>query len=106
MFNLNIIDNSQAFLDALPDVMREALSEIGERAVSYAKDDVAVDTGATRDSIDYSVDGNTLTLGANTPQALFVEIGTQRMPARPYLRPALEEHGDEYKDLTEKAMRG
>lgn len=99
-------DNTAAFLAALDGVVSDALEEIGQRAEAYAKRDVAVDTGELRDSIGFSVNGDTLILGAGTNHALPVEVGTQRMAARPYLRPAMENHGEEYKQITERALKG
>jgi HK97 gp10 family phage protein len=50
-----------------------------------------VDTGQLRASIGYSYDAQNkrLSLYADAPHALFCELGTSRMPARPYMRPAL-----------------
>jgi hypothetical protein len=38
--------------------------------------------------------------------AAFVELGTSRMKARPYLKPAATEHSAEYKSLAEQALKG
>lgn len=38
-------------------------------------------------------------IGSNVFYAPFIELGTTRMAARPYLRPAIEQHKDEYKNV-------
>lgn len=103
---INYTDNSEKFLDALPARVREGLEEIGKRAERYAKDTVPVDTGELQRSIGYDVTGDTLTLGAGTDHAAPVELGTRRMSARPYLRPAMENHGEEYREIMEAALKG
>ena len=43
---------------------------------------------------------------ADKHYAVYVELGTSRMAARPFLRPAATEHGEEYKRIMEAAMKG
>lgn len=45
-------------------------------------------------------------IGTNVEYAPYVEMGTSRMAARPFLRPAATEHAQEYKRLMEAAMKG
>ena len=53
-----------------------------------------VDTGRLRASIGVSQQftpaGAVTTVGSNVEYSLYVELGTRRMRARPYLRPALQ----------------
>lgn len=62
---------------------------VGERVMQSAKEACPVDTGALRDSIKMSVHGNRAVVSADTDYAGCVEFGTSKMPARPYLVPAL-----------------
>jgi HK97 gp10 family phage protein len=45
-------------------------------------------TGELRDSIEYTVDGLEGEVGSNLDKALFLEMGTSRMPPRSFLRSA------------------
>ena len=101
-FSYQFTDNSAEFLDALESASKRALTEIGKSAVSHARERVPVDTGALRDSIEATVDDDTLTVGSDKEYALPVETGTYKMKAQPYLKPAMTEHGAEY----ERLMRG
>ena len=44
-------------------------------------------------------------IGTNVEYAPYVELGTSKMPARPFLKPAATEHKDEYKKIMEAAMK-
>ncbi len=103
-FSYQFIDNSVAILRALESAEKSGLTAIGESAVSHARERVPVDTGALRDSIEATVDGDTLTVGSGKEYALPVETGTYKMAARPYLKPAMSEHGAEYERLMRGAM--
>ena len=51
----------------------------------------AVITGDLRKSVDFKVHGHTiLEIGANTEYARELEYGTNKMAARPYLKPAIQ----------------
>lgn len=65
----------------------------GRRVQTRAKELVRVDTGRLRGSITVTpvtVDGElAVHIGSNVEYAGFLEGGTRRMPAYPYLQPAL-----------------
>lgn len=106
--DVKITDNSDEFLKALPEQIEQALTAIGLTAESYAKKDCPVDTGRLRNSITNAVrvDEKSVYIGSNVSYAAFVELGTSRMKARPYLKPAATEHTAEYKRLAEQALKG
>ena len=66
--------------------------EIAARHVeTKAKDDVPVDTGATKNSINATQEGELAwRVGPTTEYAPFLEYGTRYMIARPFLIPAVE----------------
>lgn len=99
-----LIDNSAAVLRALESATRNGLTAIGESAVSHARERVPVDTGALRDSIEYAIDGDAVSVGSDKSYAVAVETGTYKMKARPYLKPAMTEHGAEYERLMRDAL--
>lgn len=103
-----IKDNSEEFLKALPEQIEQALTAIGLTAESYAKQECPVDTGRLRNSITNAVraDEKAVYIGSNVEYAAFVELGTSRMKARPYLKPAATQHNAEYKSLAEQALKG
>lgn len=54
-----------------------------------AKQNAPVDTGRLKASITHKVDGLMGVVGSDVEYAPYIELGTQRMKAQPYLRPAL-----------------
>lgn len=86
-------------LDALQNQKAKVLEEWGLIAEAYASDYCPVDTGRLRASISHDTDEDTMYLGTNVEYAPYVELGTSRMDAQPFLRPAIENHMDEYKDI-------
>lgn len=85
--------------------------------------------GTLRDSITNRVNGDKMELGSNVKYAPYVELGTgphftpppewekfttergkgigkAYVKPRPYIRPAIEDHRDEYKSIAERELQG
>ena len=102
-------DNSQQILSALEKGKRNALTAIGSSAETHAKDNITaddlIDTGRLRNSISYAVDGESAYIGTNVEYAPYLELGTKKIAAYHYLKRAVTEHKDEYKNLTVQAVQ-
>lgn len=85
---------------------RTALEIIGGRAESHAKAACPVDTGRLRNSITHQQESeNVEVVGTNVSYGPYVELGTSKMAAQPFLRPAAEGHTAEYKGILESVMK-
>lgn len=74
--------------DVLSTAISEALDNMAEQAIEGAQSTVPVATGALRDSIESGdKTENSIEVGASVEYAPFVEFGTTRMVAQPYLGP-------------------
>lgn len=125
------IDNTDAVIRASRDQIKKALEECGLAAERYAKEKCPVDTGNLRNSITHQMDGdNKVLIGSNTSYAAYVELGTGKytdggrknswvyedskgnwhmtngQKARPYLKPALANHTDEYAKIIRENLEG
>lgn len=91
----NFIWRGDSFRRSVIDEVATRLENAGRVGVQVARSLVPVDTGQTRDSIGYIFSRQTMQLQiyADTFWAVFLEFGTSRMPARPFLRPALNAAG-------------
>lgn len=68
---------------------------LGPAAVAKHGDTPLLDTGALKDSIEHQVHGSEAWVGTNVPYAIFQELGTSRIPPRPFMGGALNAKGPE-----------
>lgn len=103
-----IQDNTEQVVDGIEAAVGVALEKIGLLAENYAAKKCPVDTGNLRASITHEVDAadNAVYIGTNVEYAPYVELGTSRQKAQPFLRPAASEHGVQYRQVLEKALGG
>ena len=78
-----------ALADEIEERVSAAIAAGAETVKEYAQSVCPVDTGALRDSIAVSQDGMNAEVSANTDYAAYVEFGTSKMSAQPFLVPAL-----------------
>ena len=102
-------DYSKEVLAAMEKGKRNALTAIGATAETHTKENIKadglVDTGRLRNSISYTVDGESAYIGTNVEYAPYLELGTKKITAHHYLKRAATEHKDEYKKLTVQAIK-
>lgn len=101
-------DRSQEVREEMNRAIAKALEEVGITAEAYAKLLCPVDTGRLRNSISHAVDENTKTvyIGTNVEYAPYVEKGTSKTKAQPFLEPAITNHVDEYKTIFYDELKG
>jgi HK97 gp10 family phage protein len=116
---VTLTSNKDEILEALGEQLGQAMIAIGLTAESNAKREVKKAvydtpespnykrTGRLLNSISYAVDTDepAVYIGSNVKYAPYVELGTSKMRARPFLKPAAENYAGEYKDLLEQAMK-
>ena len=127
---VKITDNSDEIISRMDRAMEVALEKIGLVAERYAKNLCTVVTGRLRNSIthatasypgigtyqdnagnefnDATADGtpekNAVYIGTNVEYAPYVELGTTRSKAKPYLKPAVVDHAEKYKKIFKDSM--
>jgi HK97 gp10 family phage protein len=80
----------QGVVSRVPGMETFIVSTAADFVESHAKAIVPVDTGALKGSIKAAVIGSNAVVEASMPYAGYVEWGTRKMAAQPYLRPAFE----------------
>lgn len=132
--NVEFVDNSDEVLEELEDAAMRALETCGLIAEGYAVDlaPVAEEYGGTlRGSITHRVDEQKKTayIGTNVEYAPYVELGTGKyypggrptpwvyqdkqgnwhytagQRAQPYVKPAVADHAQEYRDVIKSEMK-
>ena len=125
-------DNSADVLQDIEGKKAKALEIIGLVVEGYAKRMCTVDTGRLRNSITHATQSNTgqdtysdndgkqfgggsahtaptedmVCIGTNVEYAPYVEMGTVRTPAQPFLKPAAADHVAQYKDIILRVLEG
>lgn len=101
-------DNTGQAVDGIDSAIGTALEKIGLLAENYAAKKCPVDTGNLLGSITHEVDAgdNAVYIGTDVEYAPYVELGTSRQEAQPFLRPAASEHGAQYRRVLKKALGG
>ena len=106
-------NNTKEVLKAIEDAKVRALEQIGLAAEGYAKRLCPVDTGRLRNSITHyvSTGEDAVYIGTNVPYGKVVEFGNSGTKykgandGRGYLRPAANDHMDDYRRLFENEMK-
>lgn len=116
-----VSDNSSEIISAMKEQMETALMAVGAEAEGYAKGDCPVDTGRLRNSINWATNMNsgtgddapqgnpekgTVYIGTNVEYAVYVEYGDQnhKVGKKHFLRDAMANHGDHYKEILRAAL--
>lgn len=109
-------NNCDKVIELKDEAIARALEKIGIAGETYAKAKCPVGTpestgkkryigGTLRNSISHTRDADTAYIGTNVEYAIYVEMGTIHMNAKPYLKPAIVDHIDEYKSILESELK-
>ena len=98
-------DSTDEVLSELERTKKRGLEAIGLTAEGHAKKITPVDTGRLRNSMAHAVDDDAAYIGTNTSYAIFVETGARGRSGVHMLQRAASEHGSEYKQIMEDAMK-
>lgn len=121
---VDIADNSDEIRALLREATQRALERCGLEAEGFAKDLVPVNTGNLRNSISHQTDDDTAYVGTHNEYAIYVELGTGKYAtgggrqdpwvyqdaqgnwhhthgqrAQPYLKPAMADNADVYRNI-------
>ena len=93
--------------------VRSTLNTIGDQVVGWAQDLAPVDTGNLKSSLDHQAESNnTEIIGTSNDKApykdveyaKYVELGTHKMHAQPFLRPAIEGNQDTIRQIIQDSF--
>ena len=129
--SVEIKDNSSKVKSEFDEALLRGLEKVGLVAEGYAKKMCPVDTGNLRNSISHTVDEQepAAIIGTNNEYAPYVEFGTgvyavgggrptpwvyqdakgnwhytHGQKAQPFLKPAVAEHADKYREIIKNAL--
>ena len=118
------VDNTDAILKATNEAIYNALDIIGNKAADYAAALAPMQTGNLKNSMtsEVSQQEKAVYIGTAVEYAPFVEFGHHQevgryvpeigkrlvrdfVPAKPFLKPAIQNHMDEYKNILETELK-
>lgn len=118
------VDNTDAIIKATDEAIYNALDIIGNKAADYAAALAPVQTGNLKNSMtsEVSQQEKAVYIGTAVEYAPFVEFGHHQqvgryvpeidkrlvrdfVPAKPFLKPAIQNHLDEYKNILETELK-
>ena len=105
---MGIVSHKKEVQEAFDRQIEKALTIIGLTAERYAVEACPKDTGRLQGSITHkpNLSEKAVYIGTNVEYAPYVELGTSRQKAQPYLRPAATDHVDEYTDIVKRVLKG
>ena len=89
----------------IPELAEDAIGKVTYYTQEQAKQNAPVDTGALRNSISAEVDGLTGFVFTGLDYAGYVEFGTYKMAANPFMRRAAEAGQRELDRVTDVIVR-
>lgn len=99
------VANLQKLSKQIQQAVKKEFVWAGVETQNRARVNCPVDTGTLRNSITYEQKGDfDIIVGAYTDYASFVEYGTRKMSAQPYLNPAFEEVSKEFQARIERIL--
>ena len=104
--NIQFTDNSKEVSDNIKAALLRGLETCGLVAEGYAKKLAPVDTGNLRNSITHTVDEDepAAYIGSNVEYASYVCLGTIHMNAQPFLKPAVADHKEQYREIIKNEL--
>ena len=102
--DVNVSDFTEEITEGIKEAIQRALIRIGLECEAYAKELCHVRTGRLRNSITHYADGDSVYVGTNVEYAPFVELGTSKSKPHPYLRPAAEDHMEEWQKIIKEEL--
>jgi len=96
---MSIEDNTDGVLSEVDRRIKAKLTQAVLMVERTAKQMCPVKTGTLRRSITHKIETRSAVVGSNVEYAPHVEMGTSKMSARPFLRPALETNMEKIKRL-------
>lgn len=101
---VRLVNRTGKFMSQLKNNQEKALHAIGAFCVEKMKFYAAVDTGYMKSRCTYVIKQNELWLMNDALYAIFQEMGTYKMTAHPFFRPAVYNHLGEIERIAGSAM--
>lgn len=100
-----VIIHTDECLEGMEEQVHAFLEAIALDAASTAAEAAPHKTGALRNSIEHSVEGQVAIIGTNIPYAIYQELGTSRIAGKHFLEFGVTAHANDYQRLLEQYLK-
>ena len=105
-----VINKTESAIELAMEVVSQAMGQFADEEIQRAIYDTPpspnyVRTGDLQRSISQSSDKNKACVGTNLEYAPYNELGTSKMSARPFIKPAVANHISEYEELIGRTLK-
>lgn len=102
--SIKFTDNTDAIIDIINAKVKEALQEMGIKAVAEVKANTPVDTGTLRRSYTYQCEDFSVIVGTNIDYSIYVEFKPSNKGGRPHFRNSLESLQGEFTNILNRKL--
>lgn len=102
--SVSFTDNTDAIIDMINAKVKEALQEMGIKAVSEIKANAPVDTGTLRRSYTYITEDFSVIIGTDIDYSIYVEFKPSNKGGRPHFRNSLEALQGEFQNILSRKL--
>ena len=108
MSSIRVTSHADEYRRAKDEAVARALEAIGIQAEGDVAMITPKDTGRLQASITHETrpDEEAVYIGTNVEYAAYVEYGTKKMEAQPYLRPGIQNNLDTYRQIAQQELKG
>lgn len=89
-----------------PELTRKAVYNTGEKIKKSARDKAPVDTGFLKSQIAHNPLGLSSEIVSQAGYSGFLEKGTRKMPAQPFMQPAMDDNKAGFEKLLKEILEG
>lgn len=104
--SINFTDNTSVMIELINNAVKEALNEMGIKAVAEIKSNAPVDQGILRRSYTYVTRDFSVIVGTDIDYSIYVEFKPSNQGGRPHFRRSLESLQSEFQNILSIKLGG
>lgn len=102
--SVRFTDNTNAIIDLINSKVKDALQEMGIKAVAEVTLNAPVDTGTLRRSYTYQCEDFSVIIGTDIDYSVYVEFRPSNQGGRPHFRNSLESLQGEFQNILNRKL--
>lgn len=104
--SVSFTDNTDTIIELINAKVKEALQDMGIKAVAELKSNSPVDSGTLRRSYTYVAEEFSVIVGTDIDYSIYVEFKPSNQGGRPHFRRSLESLQGEFQNILNRKLGG